>query len=364
MEKKFFVPELYPLDHDLKKKWFVYYYEPRPGTNISFRVKVYENINRSKTVEGRLRIAEKIIQDIHAGKTKSAKLAVKLKKGAVLHDILESHKHTLRNKTYITYRGQIDRWRAFLGKKSELEATKSDALKFIQKLWSEGMRPKTVKTYQQNLKSIYRKYAELNDLEGFKNPFRNMASIKSESVSLSYFNDNQIGRIKEYLQAQNPMIWLICQLQFYCFIRPNEIRQLRSKTINLSAGWIEIEGSFSKNKKTQKVAIPEAFAKDLQFVEGLEPQEYLFPGSDPEKPIHRNTMTLQHKEVLKKLGIKGNYSLYSWKHTGVTKAVKAGLHIKDLQLQLRHHSLDMVNEYLKNLGVMDMDRIKDLFPSI
>lgn len=33
-------------------------------------------------------------------------------------------------------------------------------------------------------------------------------------------------------------------------------------------------------------------------------------------------------------------------------------------MQLRHHSLDMVNEYLKNLGVMDSDELKSLFPAI
>ncbi len=38
--------------------------------------------------------------------------------------------------------------------------------------------------------------------------------------------------------------------------------------------------------------------------------------------------------------------------------------IKYLQMQLRDHSMDMLNEYLKNLGVMDSDRIRDLFPAI
>lgn len=45
-------------------------------------------------------------------------------------------------------------------------------------------------------------------------------------------------------------------------------------------------------------------------------------------------------------------------------AVKHGIHVKDLQLQLRHHSLDMVNEYLKNLGVMDSESLLNRFPGI
>lgn len=68
--------------------------------------------------------------------------------------------------------------------------------------------------------------------------------------------------------------------------------------------------------------------------------------------------------MLKDLNITGRYGFYSWKHTGAVMAVKGGINIKDLQLQLRHHSLDMVNEYLKNLGVTDSERLLNHFPGI
>jgi integrase len=75
-------------------------------------------------------------------------------------------------------------------------------------------------------------------------------------------------------------------------------------------------------------------------------------------------LNLQHRKVLEKLKIRGHYAFYSWKHTGAVKAVQAGINVKDLQLQLRHHSLDMVNEYLKNMGVMDSKDLKGKFPDI
>lgn len=34
-------------------------------------------------------------------------------------------------------------------------------------------------------------------------------------------------------------------------------------------------------------------------------------------------------------------------------AVKAVISVKELQMQLRHHSLDQVNLYLRQLGMMD-----------
>lgn len=46
------------------------------------------------------------------------------------------------------------------------------------------------------------------------------------------------------------------------------------------------------------------------------------------------------------------------------KKIKAGINIVDLKNQLRHHSLDMAQEYLKNLGVLDRVELRNNFPSL
>ena len=58
------------------------------------------------------------------------------------------------------------------------------------------------------------------------------------------------------------------------------------------------------------------------------------------------------------------YNVYSWKHSGAVDCVKAGISIKELQLQLRHHSLDQVDEYLRQLGLIDLMGLKTNFPKI
>ena len=49
---------------------------------------------------------------------------------------------------------------------------------------------------------------------------------------------------------------------------------------------------------------------------------------------------------------------------GELRWLKAGVSVKELQMQLRHHSLDQVNAYLRQMGVMDMDNLVDRFPEI
>jgi L-asparaginase II len=63
-------------------------------------------------------------------------------------------------------------------------------------------------------------------------------------------------------------------------------------------------------------------------------------------------------------GLSDTHNFCSWKHTGVIAASQSGINMKDLQMQLRHHSLDMVNEYLKQLGVIDSVALRENFPTL
>lgn len=75
------------------------------------------------------------------------------------------------------------------------------------------------------------------------------------------------------------------------------------------------------------------------------------------------TMYRRHVRALAACGLNNQgYTLYSWKHTGAVAAAKSNIPIKQLQLQLRHHSLDQVDQYLRQMGVSDLREIAADFP--
>ena len=127
-----------------------------------------------------------------------------------------------------------------------------------------------------------------------------------------------------------------------------------------------MRAEIAKNKKQQYVAIPDAFFPVVEKrVSGRNPNDFLFKGTRYKKPTSVNYFALKHLKLLRDLGFDTTrYKLYSWKHTGAVQAVKAGIHIKQLQIQLRHHSLDQVDEYLRQLGVSDLGDLQSKFPSI
>jgi integrase len=68
--------------------------------------------------------------------------------------------------------------------------------------------------------------------------------------------------------------------------------------------------------------------------------------------LSRNMVSKRHSEVLRSLNYPSDLTLYSWKHTGVVAAYKAGIDLYSIMRQLRHHSLDMTQIYLKSLGLV------------
>ena len=355
-EKKFC---LYPKDYDLSKRWFVYYYETNELLPTKKRIKLYDKINNFETVEERLLCANTLIEKLSTNGLQQKKVKV-----CPLLSTLNERKHILRKKSYEINISNIKVFLTFLGTKNALLVNTEDVKEFITYLANKPLHINTINSYIIRLRCLYTILLEKELIA--KNPFATIKVAKAASESKMYYTPNQQKKLKDYFIANDPQMWLGIQLLFYCFIRPNEMRQLQVRDIDLDNYRIRIRGSISKNKKTEIVVIPLHFRESLLFLRNESPDNYLFGsnGKTSTTMLSTNNLNTRHRKGLKKLEIIGNYSFYSWKHSGVVGCVKAGIHMKELQMQLRHHSLDMVNEYLKDLGLVDCEGISNNFPSI
>ncbi len=354
-EKKFLSPILKDYNKDISKRWRIEYWIKDDNSIHGKRIVVYGNINEGKTVQERYILAAAVMSTITAHLQLPPQLPM-------LDRVIALHSLEWRKSTCTAYNTVVKVFSKYYPRHEYV--TTEDVRTFLLKMKDAGKTGNTLKKYKALLRSLYSRALEL----GFVtfNPVTVEIKIKTAPRSLLYFSDEQIQKIKLYNNLP-PFLWTAIQLQYYCFIRPGEIRALKLSYINFDAGYIEIPGEVSKNKKTEKVSIPLAFfsyLKDRYF--NIPKHYYLIgkngiPGTDQ---IGANFLNNVHSKILQSLEITGRYAFYSWKHTGVVKAVKAGINIKDLQMQLRHHSLDMVNEYLKNLGVMDSEDLKNRFPEL
>lgn len=329
---------------DLGKKWFVEFY------NEDGRQRTYGTINQAKTFEGRMEAAKALVQELKQKYTPPKKKTESDAERASKWMDAQGW----RPKSYATHQSIVNAWYSFLGAR---KATPERAKEFFQNIQATKA-PTTYNKYLHLLHAVLDGIGQGHLCDGIK-------TLRQNPSPARYFQTFQIKKLSKEISVRDPQLWLFIQFIYYCFIRPRELVFLRAENVLLENNQIYIPGHISKNKKSEYVTIPDAFRPVLEYIKELPPDRLLFPSPlDVTKPLGFDKMYRRHQKIIKGLGFGKGYVLYSWKHTGAVQAVKAGIPLKELQIQLRHHSLDQVDQYLRQMGVFDLVRLQANFPSI
>lgn len=341
-EKKFF-PSFKIRSYSLEQNWFIEWRDEY-GT----RKRKYGTINRHSTYEARMKAAEALKKELEEETIPKTLLRDKMK------TYLEERKRVWRKKTYQGIKSKI---KVFLEAHGAIRITPETTKAFFKDLELKR-NPTTYNNYLIHLNAMFKRIGEPQLTEGLQ-------KLRENRKPARFFQPHQIGRLKKAIQEKDPELWLFVQFIYYCFIRPGELRWLRVGDIMLDEGQIIVRAEISKNKRSQYVAIPDAFKPVLEPLKQYPANHYVFPSPrDISKPVGINSMYRRHYVILKEQGFNKDYKLYSWKHTGAVMFVKAGGNLKELQIQLRHHSLDQVNEYLRQMGVNDLKLLSKMFPQL
>lgn len=357
MIKKIFAPTLYPLDRDMRKEWFVRY-KDKAGRPLKMRGK----LNQLHTEPERLEEAERLILLI----TAPDRIEKERKKGLIgqLSDLLEYKRPFMRKKGYQSYSSILKCFARWYTSEASLktEVVPGD---YIRYLHEQNLHKNTIRGKTMVLKGLVKELVK----KGLQttNPFEAVVLQKKvKAQSKLPFTSNQVARLKTYMLQHDSQLWDACEMLYYLYLRPNELRQLKVEDIMFEEWKIFLKGTIAKDSDTIYKAIPIPLRPQLMKYTNA-PANY-FILSDNGKPgatmLSRDNLTKRMRTVLKTLNFGSRYSLYSWVHTGCKNAAMSGIPIKQLQLQKGHADLKMFNEYLKDLGVDDCEQLVVDFPSI
>ena len=354
---------------DLSKRWYIVFYAFDVQQQKLIRKRFYE-VNDYPTEIDRRNYARRMIREInqllkdgyHMDVNKAPSVAETQEQLAytltgAIELALEIKKAAVRPSSYPSYKSCVkifNTW-AQQSKISSMDILNFDRLRAVYfddyLMVERSYNACTVNGHNSYLKSLFQLLVE-REIIG-QNPFKKIAKHK-ESASrrnLAYSKE-QIETIKKIIKPKDPQLWLFIQFIYYCYLRPNEIRQLEHRYFNLEARKIFIPGSVSKNGKDGYVSIPENFYNMLNGSEVFNSRkQYVFHTKLEDKPFSKNVMTERFRKLIKPLNLGSDYTLYSWKHSGVVAAYNAGVDIKSIQNQCRHHSLEQTDVYLKSLGL-------------
>jgi integrase len=372
MMKKNFSFNLLPANRDLQKRWLVQVKVfNAETTKYEFLRKYDSRLNRLKTVEARLLVLPQALASIDEelqknatywgsaeeyikSKTQSPKDSNENEIIGVLEKALENRKPSLRKKSYSSICSKVNNLRKFMTANKLVELKLEDSQKFIKQFKS----PTTRNTHRSSLATLLR-YAKFEP-----NHFEALPKEKENREGRLYFTNEQLIAIKEAIEPNNPMLWIACQMQYYCLIRNGEMRDLLVGDIAIESEMIIIRGEIAKNKKTMPVKIPKPFIEPLkQYIGNAEVGMYFLSkaGSPGFTQISTKYLNSTFCVYLKKLGIKSQRrSFYSLKKSG-TKALvdKPNANMKAVKRQGRWTDDATFEMYLADVTVMDFGAYLD-----
>lgn len=176
-----------------------------------------------------------------------------------------------------------------------------------------------------------------------------MISKKKIKKNRTVILENDMTKLKEYLNENNKHYLLACYLLHYCFIRPKEMSLLKIESISLTNQTVYIPSEISKNTTNGIVTLP---AKVIHLMIELDifrypGHYYLFskgcrPGLVEKSEKQFRDFWSNH--VRKDLKFPKIYKFYSLKDTGITNMLRImdKISVRD---QARHSSLLTTDMY-------------------
>jgi len=275
-----------------------------------------------------------------------------------LSEFLIQIKEKVNHKSYENYVSKLRIFNAWLKSKnldglSIHNLTRQHIIDFAVYLSAEQKLSRlTIKKYIQIIHNFFNFELDQNTIA--VNPAERIPAMgKIVDCAAVPFHTDDRTKLKEAISRTDPQLWLACQIQFYCAIRPGmELRLMKLKWIDFENSKFRIPNEEAKNSKTELVNIPPFLIDEMKSMAintFINKELYLFgkQGRPGDEPLGKNTMRNRFNRYRESLGISKDHKFYSWKHSGAISLIQNGAQPYDLKNHLRHASFTTTEEYLK-----------------
>jgi len=373
-------PHLNDCGGDISKKWYVEYSFRLPQDDDLHKFRIYDGLC-SGTERERRTIARSMIRKITDYLKSGEYLKQDTNYNPVRHDdthrseqvqwesrrkelsikylvpkFLVSISPRLRVKSRQDYKSKMKYFIEYMEDK-DMPVTmikRSDILPFFQELATDkDLCQRTIEKYEQMVRSFFDWLEDMGIREEETNPIKRLPKFGKviDCASVPYSEDDR-ERLKAAIEPKEPFLWLACELQYYCAIRPGtELRLIKVGMIDKEHATITIPSELAKNKKTDTVGVPADVIDrmDLLGVFRYPADYYVFGkfGVPCMVPFGKNTMRNRFNYYRDQLQISKDKKFYSWKHTGAISSYNNGMPIQELKDHLRHASIATTEEYVR-----------------
>lgn len=372
-------PKLNDRNGDLTRKWYVEWKWRMPGETEQRIERHYKGLAEGTDAERR-KIAKQVIKEkttwlksgayLSGNETRvyadellyrnEAKIYGEARAQVVttrtnLSEFLTVIKEKVNKKSYENYVSKLRIFNAWLKSKrldelAIINLNRQHIIDFSVYLSSEQKLSRlTIKKYIQIIHSFFD--FELNRNTISFNPAEKIPALGSiVDFAAVPFQKDERSRLKAAIENKDPQLWIACEIQYYCAIRPGtELRLMKIGWIDFDRKKFRVPSPEAKNSTVELVDIPDfLFEKIIDFKQ-YSSDLYLFGrfGRPNNVPVGKNTLRNRFNRYRDDLGISPDRKFYSWKHTGAIQLLDNGLQPHDLQSHLRHKSFATTEIYIK-----------------
>lgn len=195
-----------------------------------------------------------------------------------------------------------------------------------------------------------------------ENPVEGIKALPEEPKKRDALSREDLGVLRDYLRERHPHYLLACMLEYYTFIRPEELTYLRIGDFRVREMKVVLRGEHTKNRRDAAVAVNADVFRlmDALGVFAHASGEYLFGSRDfrpgPER-IEGRSFRDEWLKVRRALRWPSSYQFYSLKDTGIRDLANAeGIVVA--RDQARHSDVATTNKYLKGDAMKVHEEVK------
>lgn len=182
------------------------------------------------------------------------------------------------------------------------------------------------------------------------NPIKKTKALIAETKKRDALPAKDLDKLRKHLKKHNPYFLLLCQFEYYTFIRPDELTNIRLKDISLKEQKVFVKAAISKNRKDGMVGLNDELIKSMIDLKTFSSHSdcYLFgPKFNPsEKKASTKIFRSYFNKMRAELKFPDTYQFYSLKDSGIRDLANAeGIVIA--RDQARHADVSTTNKYLK-----------------
>lgn len=199
-----------------------------------------------------------------------------------------------------------------------------------------------------------------------RNPCEDIHMLREDDKKRDALTETALTRMREYLYKKNKYFLLACMMEYYTFIRPEELRHVKIGDISVSEREIVVPAGISKNHRERHVGINKKLLYLMLELNVFDAPSHYYLFGDNLKPgpsmTYLNSFRYEWNKMRTALHWPDSYQFYSLKDSGIRDLANAeGIVVA--RDQAGHTDVAVTNRYLKR-GYAVPESVKDFEGSL